>query len=155
MIVIQYLLVILEALVSFLLIGLVLMQRSKSEGLGMAFGQGMGDSIFGSRAGNVLTRATIILAAVFMVNTLCLGVMFSGKKSHSLMEQYVESAPVTAPAAQAAASQDVTMDIQGGDTAVNVEAVPDDVDPAMAPVEEVVEIVEETVAEPVTPPADQ
>ena len=42
----------------FLLIGLILIQRSKNEGMGgLAMGAGMGEALFGSRAGNVLTRA--------------------------------------------------------------------------------------------------
>jgi preprotein translocase subunit SecG len=77
-----------EVLTSVLLIGIVLLQKSKSEGLGLAFGSGSGDTVFGSRAGNVLTRATIVLAIVFMANTLALAVMFGGGQRRSLMQQY-------------------------------------------------------------------
>lgn len=33
--------------------------------------------MFGSRTGNVLTKATIVLGLIFLLNTLVLGVMFS------------------------------------------------------------------------------
>ena len=59
-------LLIIEVLTAFLLIVVILAQKSKDQGLGMAFGGGMGESLFGSRAGNVLTRMTITLATVFM-----------------------------------------------------------------------------------------
>ena len=70
-------LLIVEVVASFLLIVVILAQKSKDQGLGMAFGGGMGESLFGSRAGNVLTRMTIGLAVVFMLNTILLGVLFA------------------------------------------------------------------------------
>ena len=70
-------LLIVEVLAAFLLIVVILAQKSKDQGLGMAFGGGMGESLFGSRAGNVLTRMTITLAVVFMVTTILLGILFA------------------------------------------------------------------------------
>ncbi len=73
-------LLIVEVLCSVLLIALILMQRSKSEGLGTAFGGGMGESLFGSRAGNVLSKMTVILGIVFLVNTLILGILYTARE---------------------------------------------------------------------------
>lgn len=70
-------LLLVEVLAAFLLIVVILAQKSKDQGLGMAFGGGMGESLFGSRAGNVLTRMTITLAVVFMLTTITLGILFS------------------------------------------------------------------------------
>ena len=100
--VVRYILIALEALCSLLLIGLVLIQKSKGEGLGMAFGGGGGDALFGSRAGNVMTKATVILAVIFMVNTLLLGVLFSGTQNRSVMGEFA-AAPVQQVAPQPAA----------------------------------------------------
>lgn len=97
MVVIRTLLIILEAACSLALIGLILLQKSKSEGLGMAFGSGGNDSLFGARAGNVLTKATVTIGIVFLVNTLVLGMMFAGSAGQSLMDR-VEIEPP--PAAQ-------------------------------------------------------
>jgi preprotein translocase subunit SecG len=69
-----------------LLVGLVLLQRSKNEGLGLAFGAGAGESLFGARAGNVLSKATVVLGIVFMTSTLILGILFS-QKDKSLMDE--------------------------------------------------------------------
>lgn len=97
--VIRTLLIILEAACCLALIGLVLLQKSKSEGLGMAFGGGGNDSLFGARAGNVLTKATIGIGILFLVNTLILGMLFAGSANVSLMDQAI--APVAPPAQQA------------------------------------------------------
>jgi protein translocase SecG subunit len=43
--------------------------------MGMAFGAGVGESLFGAQVGNVLTRITIILGIVFLVNTTLLGLL--------------------------------------------------------------------------------
>ena len=65
-------LIILEALVSALLIGVIFLQKTKGGMGGTAFGGGMGEAIFGSRMGNVLTKATVVLGIVFLLNTILL-----------------------------------------------------------------------------------
>jgi preprotein translocase subunit SecG len=90
---IRILLIILEAVCSLSLIGLILLQKSKSEGLGLAFGGGGNDSLLGARAGNVLTKATVGIGLVFLVNTMVLGMMFAGSSSPSLMDQVEVAAP--------------------------------------------------------------
>lgn len=101
---IRTLLIILEAACCLSLIGLVLLQKSKSEGLGLAFGGGGNDSLFGARAGNVLTKATVGIGLLFLVNTLVLGMLFAGSASESLMDGAVapaaplqQQAPVEIP----------------------------------------------------------
>ena len=99
------LLLIVEVLSAFLLVVVILAQKSKDQGLGMAFGSGMGESLFGSRAGNVLTRMTITLAAVFMLTTIVLGILFAkgkGGSSGSVMDGAGAEAPLAPMAAPAA-----------------------------------------------------
>lgn len=100
MTVIRTLLIILEAACSLALIGLILLQKSKSEGLGLAFGGGGGESLFGARAGNVLTRATVGIGILFLVNTLILGMLFAGSAGESRVDQELAAQP--APAEQPA-----------------------------------------------------
>ena len=102
--VLRFILLAIEVISSVLLIILILMQKTRSEGLGLAFGAGMGETLFGSRAGNVLTKATIVLTTVFLLNTLFLALAYSGGKAQSLMERRMgaTSAPRQAPAAPAA-----------------------------------------------------
>lgn len=104
MAVVRTLFIILEAACSLALIGLILLQKSKDGGLGAAFGAGGGDSLFGARAGNVLTRATVWIGIIFLANTLLLGVLFAGSAGSSLVEKELEARqPV--PAEQSAMPQ--------------------------------------------------
>ena len=93
MIFLQSLLLVVLVLCGLLLIGLILLQKSKSEGLGMAFGAGAGESLFGARAGNVLSKATVTLGIVFMCCALFLGVMFSQKDTTLMDGVASDSAP--------------------------------------------------------------
>jgi preprotein translocase subunit SecG len=58
---------ILLLLLGLFLILLVLIQRGKGGGLAGAFGGVGGSSAFGSRAGDVFTRVTIITAGIWLV----------------------------------------------------------------------------------------
>ena len=62
--------------VSILLICLVLVQPSKSGGLGATFG-GIGQNVFGAQAGGHLTKLTVILTSIFFVLALLLAVVVS------------------------------------------------------------------------------
>jgi len=57
-----------------LLIFTVLMQESKSMGLGASFGGDMKDSIFGTSTADVLKKITVYLASIFLV--LCIILSF-------------------------------------------------------------------------------
>ena len=61
-------------IVAILLILLVLIQNEEGDSLGGIFAGGSG-SAFGSRSGNVLTRATTILGALFLVISLGVALM--------------------------------------------------------------------------------
>jgi preprotein translocase subunit SecG len=64
----------LQAIVCVLLIAVVLLQKSKGDGLSGAFGGGGAlTASFGSRgAASILSRATTILAVLFMVTSFFL-----------------------------------------------------------------------------------
>jgi len=97
-----YFLGLVEVVCCLLLIGLVLIQRGKSQGVGLAFGGGMGETLFGARVGNVLTRATVVLTTIFLLNTALLSLVASHRRTRSLADS-VRPAPA-APAAEAPAS---------------------------------------------------
>ncbi len=71
-------LLILHLLVTLILIGTVLIQRSEGGGLGIGSTQGMGSFMSGRGTANLLTRLTAILAAIFMLLSLTLAVMNRG-----------------------------------------------------------------------------
>ena len=90
---IRVFLVIVQIVSGLLLVGIILIQKSKDEGLGIAFGASMGEALFGSRAGNVLTRATIVLALVFLINSLLLGIVATRSRPSSLMDRLPDGVP--------------------------------------------------------------
>lgn len=100
--ILRYFLIAIEVLCCLMLIGVILLQQSKSQGMGLAFGGGMTESLFGSRAGNVLTKFTVILALVFLANTTLLGILYTKRQDASLVEEApAPAAPAVAPIAPA------------------------------------------------------
>ena len=89
----KVIMMILEVLVSVMLIGVILLQRTKSQGAGgLAFGAGMGETIFGTQAGNVLTRTTIVLGIIFFVNTVALTAVYATRQTR---RSVVDSVPAS------------------------------------------------------------
>ncbi len=79
-----------------LLLGLVVMlQKPKEGGLGGAFGGGALEASLGADAGNVLIKATSILGAIFLVNTLAI-VALTSKTTSAYGKVHADDA--TAPA---------------------------------------------------------
>src|SRR5262245_36675633 len=71
-----YVVVVLHVIACLFLIGVVLLQQGKGQDLASAFGGGGTQTAFGPRgSANVLTRATTILAGVFMVTSLALTIL--------------------------------------------------------------------------------
>ncbi len=87
-------------LVALAIIGLVLMQHGKGADMGAAFGSGASGSLFGaSGSANFLSRTTAVLAAVFFATSLLLAYAGSikPKTTGSLMQEAVQSQPVSQP----------------------------------------------------------
>lgn len=95
---IYYAILVLHIVACLFLIGVVLLQQGKSQDLASAFGGGGTQTAFGPRgSANVLSRATTILAGLFMVTSLTLSML---RPRSSLLEQVAPStAPVASPAA--------------------------------------------------------
>ena len=99
------LLTLVEVVVCLLLIGLVLIQRNKGDGINSAIGGGMGEAIFGANVGNVVTRTTVVLGVVFLLNTICLTLLMTkarGISTGSVMDEMAKTpvsreAPATPP----------------------------------------------------------
>ena len=77
-----YVIISMHIIVCLFLIGIVLLQQGKGQDLASAFGGGGSQTAFGPRgSATVLSRATTILAALFMVTSLSLSVIKSGRSS--------------------------------------------------------------------------
>ena len=69
-------LLVFQVVVAVSLIGFILIQHGKGADAGAAFGSGASSTVFGSQGtGNFLTRATTVLALLFLSNSLVLGYM--------------------------------------------------------------------------------
>jgi len=70
---VQTFLLTLHIILSFLLMGVILMQPGKGADMSSAFGGGGGSQLFGaSGPGNFLTRGTGVVAALFLVTSITL-----------------------------------------------------------------------------------
>src|SRR6185295_17492205 len=94
-----YLVLVLHIIACLFLIGVVLLQQGKSQDLASAFGGGGTQTAFGPRgSANVLSRATTILAGLFMVTSLALSML--RPHASSILDRV--NGPSPAPAASAA-----------------------------------------------------
>jgi len=94
-----------HVLVALFLIFLVLMQKSKDQGIGTTFGGGVTESVFGGGATTALVRMTIYCACFLLATTLVLAILHARKTaSTGLMQKVIEqsgdAAPVVPPADQ-------------------------------------------------------
>ena len=89
---------VIEVLSCLLLALVILLQKPKEGGLGGAIGGGMLEASLGADAGNVLIKATAILGAIFLANTLVLARLTSTVHSRSIMARDAAPAAQTAPA---------------------------------------------------------
>ena len=98
----------LVVVLALLLIGIVLIQPAKSGGMGAAFG-GIGESVFGGKAGSHLTKATVVMTALFFALTLVLaalighGVKPGSSDEATAVKQLLENSPAAAQSAPAEA----------------------------------------------------
>jgi preprotein translocase subunit SecG len=95
-------LIILQVISGFAIVGLVLLQRGKGADAGAGFGAGASGTVFGARGATTgLSRMTAIFAFVFMLNSLFLTYLFQSSAPaapESLLDQVQDSAATTAPA---------------------------------------------------------
>jgi preprotein translocase subunit SecG len=94
---------------AFGIVALVLLQRGKGAEAGAGFGAGASGTVFGARgAGTALSRATAILAGVFMITSLSL--TYVGTRTvaapTSVLDRMTQQAPgQSAPASKTPAQQ--------------------------------------------------
>ena len=90
-------LMVIQVFIAVALIGVVLIQRSEGGGLGIGNSQGMGAFMSGRGTANLLTRATAVLAALFLGLSLAMALMNRGSSTEG-SGILSGPPPVTAPA---------------------------------------------------------
>jgi preprotein translocase subunit SecG len=97
MTVLYYVTIVLHVIACLFLIAVVLLQQGKGQDLASAFGGGGTQTAFGPRgSANVLSRATTILAGLFMVTSLALTVLKPG--GSSVLDRIPEPSASASPA---------------------------------------------------------
>jgi preprotein translocase subunit SecG len=87
------------------IVSLVLLQRGKGAEAGAGFGAGASGTVFGARgASTALSRATAILAAIFMITSLSLAYVGTRKATSpagGILDQFATPATPAAPPSSA------------------------------------------------------
>src|SRR5215472_10321346 len=97
-----YLVLVLHVAACLFLIAVVLLQQGKGQDLASAFGGGGTQTAFGPRgSANVLSRATTVLAGVFMLTSLALSMV--KPRARSVLDSVPVAAPPPSPSPQAGA----------------------------------------------------
>ena len=126
-------LMVFHAVISVLLILLVLLQFGKGAEAGL-FSGGGGDAVFtGSQQGNILSKMTVVLAVLFLGNSVLLAKLQSSRSAKALLDS---EAPVAIP---------LNSDAAAGSTATGkTDPAPKAADPAPAKTETSTETKTET-----------
>ena len=101
-------LLIIQFVLAILLTIIILLQKSSSIGLGAY--SGSNDSLFGAKGpANFLTKATMTLGLVFVINTVALGYLYNQQRNKSAVDSIktdslIPSIPVTQTTPQAPAA---------------------------------------------------
>ena len=102
----QNVLLVIQLILAIALIAVILVQRTAQDGGGLMGGGGGGTmgGLFTARgSANLLTRVTAVLATLFIVNSMALGMMASAQhKKGSLVDQM---APMEAPVEESKAPE--------------------------------------------------
>ena len=130
-----YLIVFLHVIACLFLIAVVLLQQGKGQDLASAFGGGGTQTAFGPRgSATVLSRATTILAGLFMVTSLALSIV--RPRSGGVLDQVAEPAAATSPSpAASTAPPPTTVPASNANTPASApaEAPPSSPAPAASP----------------------
>jgi len=91
-------LLIVQLIISVILTGLILIQRSEGGALGIGGGGGGGGLMSGRSATTSIARMTAIIGVLFVVNSLALSIVFSlENQDKSIVDDSNAVAPLTAP----------------------------------------------------------
>jgi preprotein translocase subunit SecG len=127
-----YLIVVVHVIACLFLIAVVLLQQGKGQDLASAFGGGGTQTAFGPRgSATVLSRATTILAGVFVVTSLALSIV--RPKASGVLDQVAEPPAAASPAAPKTTPPVVPTPAANAAPAAPAEAAPATTTPAPSP----------------------
>lgn len=107
----ELVILVVQIFLALAIIGVVLLQPPESSGLGGLGGSNPMAGVAGRSQGNILTRATAILATLFIITSLTLAIMASHKpKADSILDQAAEMGAEAADKAAEAVPADKAVD---------------------------------------------
>lgn len=143
----EKLIIVVHLLTAISVIGLILLQQGKGADMGASFGSGSSQTVFGAGGGgNMLTRATAILAAVFLATSLGLSV-YAKQHANAVIDPDIPVVEAAEPTT--AADGDVPV------TASPAEPATGDVPVVASPVSEASAPATDAPVEPVAPATKQ
>ena len=104
----EQILVVIHVFIAAALIGMVLLQRSDTDGFGLGSGGGSG-LLSGRAQANLLMRTTGILAALFIANSLLLSALAAHNRAPSIVDTIEQEQTQSAPAVPANDSEKVAV----------------------------------------------
>lgn len=103
------LIIVIHVVVCLALIMIVLLQTGKGADMGAAFGGGASQTLFGSTgASTFLSKATTLVAVIFMVTCFVLAYLSSNKSAPSIMEDVKAPIEQSVPVASDSGETDNT-----------------------------------------------
>jgi preprotein translocase subunit SecG len=106
---------VIHILLSFTLIGLVLIQQGKGADAGASFGGGSSQSVFGSRgSASFLSRTTAIIATFFFVTSLTLAYLSTKQSESNSVISTPDHVVITDSPAKSGAMQPADVPLQTG-----------------------------------------
>lgn len=84
---------VIHLLIALALVGVILLQRSEGGALGI--GGGGSGLVSGRAAGNILTRATALLAVAFFSTSMILAIMAGGGRNTSILDVSEQELPAS------------------------------------------------------------
>ena len=110
-------LLIINVVTAIVMVGVILLQHGRGAEMGASFGRGTQGSLVGiTGSSNFLSRSTSILATIFFVSALALGIVTQSEDNDQVLENLQQSSPDAASTAN-----DDPLDDSGDDV---VPAVP-------------------------------
>ena len=147
---IEQIVIVLHILVALAIVALILLQQGKGADMGASFGGGGSQTLFGATGGgNVLTRATAILAALFFATSFGLAII-AKQKAGLVAETELLSVP-TAVTEQldAVSGEQAASDIQASfDQLPEFDSVPDAINAeAQAVIDDTAAIIDQDIVD--------
>jgi preprotein translocase subunit SecG len=121
----QPVLLVIQFLLAVALVAVILLQRTAQDGGGLMGGGSTMGGLFTARgSANLLTRATAVLATLFILNSLALGFLASHAHQGEKLMDRASAPPLTAPPSTNGTSTPTASPPNPGEPAATVPATP-------------------------------